>query len=92
MPSELLVGSIVGFAFVLIAGTWLGTDPDTVFGGLFAAQGVRDWPSGVQEPDAPRFAVDHLDALQREGSGPYGEDEPTPELIELGERRLGRGR
>jgi hypothetical protein len=34
------------------------------FAGLFPAQGRRDWPHGVQESDAPRFALEHAAALR----------------------------
>ena len=57
---------VVGFGFILIAGSHLGAGS---LAGLFAARGVRDWPTGVQEGDAPRFAVRHLDGL-RPGSLP----------------------
>ena len=99
MPSELIViWSLIGFGFVVIAGRWLGTDPHTVFGGLFAPHGVRDWPIGVQESDVPRFSVAHLDALRPEEATTVvtrpGDDErePAAELVELGERQLRRSR
>ena len=99
MPYELIVvWSVVGFGFVAIAGRWLGADPHTVFGGLFAAQGARDWPTGVQESDAPRFAVAHLDTLRPQRAatageaGIDGEIEPAQEVVELGVRHLDRGR
>ena len=40
------------------------------FSGLFPAQGPPDWPHGVQEPDAPRFALEHVKALRPNGDGP----------------------
>jgi hypothetical protein len=58
---------VLGFAFVLIAGAWLAPGSPTILGGLFAPQAARDWPIGVQEPDA------HLDALRP--------DEPVSHLL-----------
>ena len=64
------------------------------FEGLFAQQGRRDWPQGVQEADAPRFSLSHADAL-RPGTpvrlGPALVDDPEdphPETIDLGSRPL----
>jgi hypothetical protein len=64
------------------------------FEGLFAQQGRRDWPQGVQEGDAPRFSMSHAEAL-RPGTpvvlGPPLDDDPEdphPETIDLGSRRL----
>ena len=99
MPYELIVGwAVIGFGFVLVAGTWLGTDTHTIFGGLFPSHGARDWPTGVQEPDAPRFAVAHLDGLRPRADAPIVErpvdasNDPTPEVIDLGQRHLDRTR
>ena len=95
MPYEqIVIWSILGLGFVVVVVSLLRTDPQSAFGGMFAAQGGRDWPTGVQESDAPRFAVSHLDALRPDaGVARSGddEDEPTPEVIDLGERRLDRG-
>lgn len=55
---------ILGFGLVLIAGAKVGPSTPTFLAGLFPPVGARDWPTGVQEPDAPRFAVAHLDALR----------------------------
>ena len=55
---------IAGFAFLFVAGALLGAGSDTSLSGLFAQNDRRDWPRGVQEMDAPRFAVEHLDALR----------------------------
>jgi hypothetical protein len=88
---------VVCFGFLVTAGIRPGADPHAVLLGLFAAHGVRDWPTGVQESDAPRFAVAHLDSLRPTGStptdGPRGEttddrDDWAPELIDLGSRRF----
>jgi hypothetical protein len=89
---------IIGFGFLLIAGSWLGSGVPTALAlaGLFPAQGVRDWPTGVQEGDAPRFAVEHLDGLRpgaaaKDGVAQQRIDDlgdPCPEIIELGSRRL----
>ena len=88
---------IIGIGFVLMAANWLGSGLPTALtlAGLFPAQGVRDWPTGVQEADAPRFAVEHLDGL-RPGAAYDGVaqqrfddlDDPYPEIIELGSRRI----
>ena len=49
------VAMIVGFALVIVAGAKLGAGSHTALAGMFATQGARDWPTGVQEADAPRF-------------------------------------
>ena len=88
---------VAGFGFVLIAGLRLGAGSPTILSGLFPPPAVRDWPPGVQEPDAPRFAVAHLDAL-RDGTvspaTPMVREEPvgtiaSPQVVELYERRVG---
>lgn len=61
---------ILGFGFVLVAGAKLGPATPTFLGGLFPPAAGRDWPTGIQEPDAPRFAVAHLDALRPSGEAP----------------------
>jgi hypothetical protein len=92
---------IVGFAFIVIAGSRLGAGSHQALAGLFASAGRRDWPTGIQEPDAPRFAVRHLDGLRpgqpaviatsRPDDGVGGD--PPAELLDLGSRHLGaRGR
>jgi hypothetical protein len=91
MPDGLTyVALILGFSFVLIAGARLGAGSQTILAGLFPPPAVRDWPVGVQEPDAPRFAVAHLDAL-RPGRAPTPEpDDPveSADIFELFERPL----
>jgi hypothetical protein len=44
-----------GFTAVIVAGARLGAGSLGSLAGLFAPQGGRDWPTGVQEADAPRF-------------------------------------
>ena len=83
---------ILIFGFVLIAGAWLGASSRSLVGGLFPPPPVHDWPIGVQEPDAPRFAIAHLDAL-RAGLPPAPEpsDPIQPaEIVELFERPLSK--
>ena len=56
MPEGLTFFSvIVGFALLTVAGARLGAGSQAALAGLFAANGARDWPLGVQEPDAPHF-------------------------------------
>ncbi|HLY14098.1 MAG TPA: hypothetical protein VKR24_07085 [Candidatus Limnocylindrales bacterium] len=69
-----------------------GDSGDVAFAGLFPAQGRSDWPHGVQEPDAPRFALEHAAAL-RPGTddrvAAFGvEGEPQGEIVDLFNRRL----
>ena len=53
------ISAIVGFGIVIVAGAMLGAGSPNVLTGLFAAQGARDWPTGVQEEDAPHFDFTH---------------------------------
>ena len=60
---------ILGFAGIALAGARFGAGSTTsITGGLFPRSGPADWPEGVQEGDAPHFALDRL------GDGPS--DEP----------------
>jgi len=61
-----VVWLLLGFGFVLIAGSRLEAGSHLSLAGLFPRDGVRDWPVGVQETDAPRFDVAHIDALRPE--------------------------
>lgn len=56
MPDGLaFISMIAGFGFVIVAGAKIGAGSHTALVGLFATEGARDWPTGVQEADAPRF-------------------------------------
>jgi hypothetical protein len=86
---------IAGIGFILFAGAHLGRGSTQAFTGLFAPQGVRDWPMGIQEADAPRFAVAHLDDLrpgQPEMIATSATDDdvdgPPAEVFDLGSHRL----
>ena len=101
MPDGIVsISVIIGFGFILFAGARLGAGSLQAFGGLFAAQGVRDWPTGIQEGDAPRFDVRHLDELKpgqpeviaTSSIADDVVDGPRTELVELGSRRLGAPR
>ena len=87
---------LLGFGFVMVAGARLGAGSHTSLTGLFPTHGVRDWPAGIQEPDAPRFEVSHLDTLRprRAGAVRTTVDDvvPLPEIVELGARRTDRER
>lgn len=73
-----------------------GRGPAVLFSGLFMAEGFADWPRGVQEPDAPHFAVEHADSLRPNAeidpaaAGPDADIEVQVdgEIIELFNRRL----
>lgn len=70
-----IVAVIVGFALVTVAGAKLGAGS---IEGLFATQGARDWPTGVQEADAPPFV------FTRPSVGTTQTDEAPPcEIDEL---------
>jgi hypothetical protein len=85
---------VLGFGFLMVAGARLGAGSHLSLAGLFPAHGVRDWPVGVQETDAPHFAVAHLDALRPASRGETrstvagGFEEPQPEIVELYVRSL----
>lgn len=71
----------VGGARLLGSRMWLG--------GVITTYRRDDWPYGVQEGDAPRFAVAHADALRpnppREAVETVEVDgiPPAPEIVEL---------
>lgn len=73
-----------------------GRGPADLFAGLFQAQGGPDWPHGVQEADAPRFALEHAEALRPGSDADPGAADPAAaveprldgEIIELFNRRL----
>ena len=79
-----IVSVIVGFALVTVAGAKLGAGSHTSLQGLFPAQGRRDWPTGVQEVDAPRFV------FAPPSIGPLSEDTaPGPMIGDLEELYAG---
>ena len=94
-----VVWLVAGLGFLLVAGARLGAGGQMALMGLFASHGVRDWPTGVQEADAPHFAVTHLDNLRPGHAAAFewqtgdadepGEPGDAPELIDLGSRPLG---
>jgi hypothetical protein len=101
MPDPLMVFCLVASGLLLVAGAWFGAGSPAALVGLFGAHGVRDWPTGVQEADAPRFAVAHLDSLRPDAAGPAetiidghldahldGCGDLRPELIDLGSRHF----
>ena len=101
MPDgAIAIAVIIGFAFIAYAGSHLGAGSVQAFAGLFAARDARDWPHGVQEGDAPRFAVWHLDELRpgqpeviaTSAADDDSVDGPPTELLDLGSRRLGTPR
>ena len=73
-----------------------GGAADVAFGGLFPAQGRSDWPRGVQESDAPRFSVEHAQALRPGADGAIrdhdagddSEDGLRGDIVDLFNRRL----
>jgi hypothetical protein len=65
---SMILWLIGGFAFLFVAGALLGAGSETSLTGLFPQNGAREWPHGVQETDAPRFAVEHLDHLRSAGA------------------------
>ena len=94
----ILVAVLLGFALVILGASWLGAGTTLSLQGLWAGRATPEWPPGVQESDAPRFSVDHLDRL-RPGmpvlleTGASDDDEaPNPEMVELVSRRLDRPR
>ncbi len=65
-----LVSVIVGFGRITLAGALLGAGSHHALSGLWPSESHGDWPRGVQEGDAPRFAVEHAVALR-----------PTPAVV-----------
>ncbi len=78
-----LISAIIGFGLVIAAGARLGAGSQAL-SGLFAAQGARDWPTGVQEPDAPHFTLVHPTGDAPGASNPCDDpvDVPTWARIE----------
>ena len=73
------------------AGPGRGGGPALLFSGMFTAPGRPDWPNGVQEEDAPHFAIDRVLILRpgdEAGDATAAEDEGVGEIIELFNRRL----
>jgi hypothetical protein len=69
--------------------------PALLFSGMFTSPDRPDWPAGVQEEDAPRFALEHASAARSGASGTapdrlsFETDEPqVGEIIELFNRPL----
>src|SRR3954447_23300308 len=93
-----LVAVLLGFALLILGASWLGAGSTLSLQGLWARPAMRDWPEGVQEDDAPRFSVDHLEGLRPgtpmllETRSADDDDGPQPEIVELGWRRLERAR
>ena len=93
--------ALVACSCLIIVGSLrIGPATSLALSGLWAPQGRSDWPHGVQEMDAPHFAVVHLDALQPGTpmvlGGPATDrsdetDEPQPEMVELFDRPLRDG-
>ena len=77
MPDGLaLISAAVGFGFVIVICARLGAGSRGVFlEGLFPAQDTRDWPTGVQEADAPRFVF--RDAAASVPATPAADDRAT---------------
>jgi hypothetical protein len=87
-------------SLILVGSTRVGPATSLTLSGLWAPQGRNDWPRGVQEMDAPQFAVTHLDTLQPGTPIMLGaaatddaadRDEPRPEMVELFDRPLRDG-
>ena len=91
-----IIGLVLGFGFLIAAGVQLSAGSHLSLAGLFPVQAVRDWPHGVQEPDTPRFDIEHLDGL-RPARTPVPDpvmldDVEPPEIVDLGVRRIDSGR
>lgn len=86
MPEGLtFVSVIAGFALIAAAGAKLGAGTPAALAGMFPAHGTRDWPTGVQEADAPHFVLAALPS-QRAGSPGTSvspSDPPASEIEEL---------
>ena len=88
---------VAGFGFILVAGSWLGAGSPQALAGLFASRSQRDWPTGIQEGDAPRFAVRHLDNLRpgqtvviaMSDTVDHVSATSDADVVDLGSRRLG---
>jgi hypothetical protein len=93
-----VVAVLLGFALLILGASWLGAGSTLSLQGLWARPAIRDWPQGVQEDDAPRFSVDHLDGLRPgapmllDTQSAAKDDEPQPEIVELVSRRVDRAR
>ncbi len=69
MPAPIVLTVVLcGFGLVVVTVVALNDGAPMDFGGLFPAHGRSDWPQGVQEGDAPRFALDRLDRSRTPGA------------------------
>ena len=90
-----VIGLVLGFGFLIVAGARLSAGSHLSLAGLFPAHGVRDWPVGLQEPDAPRFDVAHLDGLRPARTVVLDRvllENELPEIVELEVRQIDRRR
>lgn len=76
------------FGFVLVAGSWLRKGSPDLMAGLFASPSTGEWPPGVQEADAPRFDVAHVDAIRHAQTSPVENPIEPPDLVELFDRQF----
>jgi hypothetical protein len=60
MDALRIVLVLLGFGAIALAGARLGAGSTEAIIGLFSRADRLGWPRGVQEPDAPRFALDRL--------------------------------
>jgi hypothetical protein len=56
---------MVGFGLIAVGIRWLNEARPVDVGALFPVHGRTDWPHGVQEADAPRFRIDHVNRIRR---------------------------
>ncbi len=81
--------ALLGFGFIAAAGAWLGAGRFDVFCGLVGSTRPTPWPAGVQEPDTPHFAVEHLAAAMGlpvdEATPATIDEDPTIEEVSLAE-------
>ena len=82
MPAPLVpIAVIAGFGLITSLISLLNERRPVDVGGLFPVEGRNDWPQGVQEPDVPRFAVEHAEVLRP--ADPVGEQGEDPWIQEL---------
>jgi hypothetical protein len=74
---------IIGFAGIALAGARFGAGSTmSITGGLFPRSGQPGWPKGMQEGDAPHFAIDRLGGTSSDQTAAETGAQRDPAMLE----------